>query len=234
MKTSKYKSLFYFLVIVIFFQMLSASISRSSELSPSEIASRLQKSYDSANTISADFKQITTMSLTRRQRTGAGTMLFMRPGRMRWDYLVPDKQILISDGSTFYMYLEKSNQMIISSAKEYLQSDVTYSFFSGTGDILRDFDVQFTENGKESEEMAYGIKLTPKKPHPQVTTLYMWVDHESFMINHLQIIDHFDTITDLFFSDIKVNKSFSEAHKKKIDDKLFTITPPPETEIIRQ
>ena len=114
-----------------------------------QVAQKLQSTYENATTLVADFKQTTAMKFTSRVRHGTGTMLFRKPGRMRWDYKTPDYQVLTSDGETISMYFEKNNQMIVSNAKDYLQSDVTYSFFAGTGDILRDFEISepdFTDN----------------------------------------------------------------------------------------
>ena len=129
------------------------------------------------------------------------------------------------------MYFEKSRQMIVSSAKEYLQSDVTYSFFAGTGDILKDFNVtepDFINNTDDS----FLIKLTPKSSHPQVSSIHAWIAHGSFLIIHLQIVDHFETVTDLFFDNIQIDADHYGS--REIKDNLFFFTPPADTEIIEQ
>jgi outer membrane lipoprotein carrier protein len=176
-----------------------------------------------------NFNQSTVMKFSSRVRQGTGTMIFRKPGRMRWDYITPDYQVLISDGETISMYFEKSNQMIVSNAKDYLQSDVTYSFFAGTGDILKDFDVSepdFTNRYANS----FLIKLTPKSSHPHVSSIHVWVSHKTFLIIHLQIVDHFDTVTNLFFDNIQINTDLYGSNEIKED--LFFFIPPANTEII--
>ena len=204
---------------------------RAQNMDAREIAKRLQQTYEKATDVVADFKQTTTMKFSSRIRHGNGTMIFAKPGRMRWDYLSPDYQVLISDGKTISMYFEKSNQMIISNAKEYLQSDVTYSFFAGTGDILRDFDVSTPEVSNNRKD-SFLIKLTPKSSQPQVASILAWVTNDTFLIDHLQIVDHFDTVTDLFFSNIQINSDYYGS--RRINDQLFTFLPPADTEIIQQ
>jgi len=196
-----------------------------------EIARKLQSTYEKATTVTADFNQSTAMKFSSRVRQGSGTMLFRKPGRMRWDYIAPDHQVLTSDGETISMYFEKNRQMIVSNAKEYLQSDVTYSFFAGTGNILHDFDV--TEpDFSNTEKNTFLIQLTPKSSHPNVSSIYAWISHDTFLITHLQIIDHFETVTDLFFNNIQIdNDSYGG---KEIKDDLFIFIPPPDTEIIEQ
>ena len=127
------------LILVLF--LLAPGLAEAQGPSPLDIAQKLQDTYEQAQSLVADFNQTTTMKFSSRIRQGSGTMVFRKPGRMRWDYLTPDYQVLISDGETISMYFAKNQQMIVSNAKDYLQSDVTYSFFAGTGNILKDFDV---------------------------------------------------------------------------------------------
>jgi outer membrane lipoprotein carrier protein len=200
-------------------------------MAPLQVAQKLQNTYEKASSLVADFNQTTAMKFSSRVRQANGTMIFRKPGQMRWDYIAPDYQVFISDGETFSMYFEKSRQMIVTNAKEYLQSDVTYSFFSGSGDILRDFDVSEPDLINNMEN-SYLIKLTPKSSHPHVSSIHAWVTHGSFLITHLRIIDHFDTVTDLFFNNTQINAD--NYGSLKIKDELFFFLPPANTEIIEQ
>jgi outer membrane lipoprotein carrier protein len=196
-----------------------------------EIAQKLQSTYENASNLVADFTQTTSIKFSDRVRQGSGSMIFLKPGRMRWNYIKPDYQVLISDGEIITMYFEKSNQMIISDAKDYLQSDVTYSLFAGTGDILKDFDI-FEPDFENVQDNFHLIKLVPKLTHPHVSYIHAWVTDGTFLLEHLQIVDHFDTITDLFFKNVQINsKSFGD---REITKDLFSFTPPANTEIIKQ
>lgn len=193
---------------------------------PVEIAERLQKQYEEAKSFSADFSQKTTLQLgDGRTRQGAGSVVIQRPGEMRWDYTSPDPQVIICDGKTITIYLEKSKQLMIGDAREYLQSDITYAFFTGTGDILKDFIVTAPEDGQIESDGSYRITLTPKKPHPHVAKLTVTVDQKTFLIKELLIADHFGSLTRMTFSNLQLNR--------KYPDDFFHITPPPGTEIIK-
>jgi len=211
--------------------LLVPALATAKTMTGLEIAQKLQSTYEKALNVVADFNQTTAMKFSSRVRQGSGSMIFLKPGRMRWDYKTPDYQVLISDGETISMYFAESNQMIVSNAREYLQSDVTYAFFAGTGDILRDFDVSepdFTNNTDNS----FLIKLTPKSSHPQVSSIHAWIAHDSYLITHLQIVDHFDTVTDLFFDNIQIDADHYGSRAIKED--LFIFIPPANTEIIEQ
>ncbi|MEJ2689902.1 MAG: outer membrane lipoprotein carrier protein LolA [Deltaproteobacteria bacterium] len=193
---------------------------------PVEIAERLQKQYEEAKSFSADFSQKTTLQLgDGRTRRGAGSVVIQRPGEMRWDYTSPDPQVIICDGKTITIYLEKSKQLMIGDAREYLQSDITYAFFTGTGDILKDFIVTAPEDGQIESDGSYRITLTPKKPHPHVAKLTVTVDQKTFLIKELLIADHFGSLTRMTFSNLQLNRKYP------VD--FFHITPPPGTEIIK-
>ena len=224
------KALKYFLLHI--FVLLIPALVTAQEMDSLEIAQKLQSTYEKALNLVADFKQTTAMKFSSRVRQGSGTMIFRKPGRMRWDYRSPDYQVLISDGETISMYFEKSNQMIVSNAREYLQSDVTYSFFAGTGDILKDFDVSEPDLVTDSKDNSFLIKLTPKSSHPHVSSIHAWISHDSFLIKHLQIVDHFETVTDLFFFNILINADHYGSREIKED--LFLFIPPADTEIIKQ
>ena len=75
-----------------FLMITAGSVRAESPARPIEIAENLQKTYDSFQALSADFTQSTTIKMTGRSRRGSGTMTMLKPGRMRWDYLEPDRQ----------------------------------------------------------------------------------------------------------------------------------------------
>ena len=211
--------------------LLLALPAKAQTMAALEVAQKLQNTYEKAANLAADFSQTTTTKFSSRVRQGSGTMVFSKPGRMRWDYRTPDYQVLISDGETISMYFEKNNQMIVSKAKDYLQSDVTYSFFAGSGNILKDFDVNEPDSFMQKENL-YLIKMTPKSLHPHVSSLHVWVSRDTFLIRHMQIIDHFDTVTDLYFDNIRIDTDYYGS--RKIEENLFFFSPPAGTEIIKQ
>ena len=196
-------------------------------------AARLQAAYEDTAGLVADFRQHTAMQLNRRSKSGSGTVVFLKPGHMRWDYMAPDRQILISDGKTIIMYFEKAKQMIVTAAREYIQCDVTYSFFAGSGNIMEDFTISAGDSTVDDSAGTSLIKLIPKKAHPQISRLYVWVGDDTSLIHRIRMIDHFDTITDLFFDNIKQLHG-TDSNGPVIDSELFSFSPPPGTEIINQ
>jgi outer membrane lipoprotein carrier protein len=206
--------------------LLPPAAGQASSLTPVEIARRIQETYEKTTSFKADFLQTSSVSdMERRQRRGSGTMVIQKPGLLRWDYVSPDKQVLVSDGKTFSLYFAAENQMIVTPAKEYLQEDVTYNFFSGKGNLLQDFEVSALPD-EQPKEGVLAIRLIPKKTHAQVATLNVWVDEGTFLVNRLEIHDHLGSVTNLMLFNAGVNNP--------VPAEYFHFTPPAGTEIIEQ
>ena len=191
---------------------------------PSLIAERLQQEYESTSSMVADFKQTARVAMSSRVKHGAGRLVILKPGKIRWDYTSPDQQVLVADGQKVSMYFSQSEQMIVQTVGQYLDSDVTYSFFAGTGNILKDFNIFPPDREATGNELA--IRLVPKVDHPQVDYLHIWVDATTFLIKRLEIVDQFGSVTDLVFTNIVYNQV--------IAPEIFSFTPPAGTEIIEQ
>jgi outer membrane lipoprotein carrier protein len=230
----KLSLLFFTLLSLLILFSLHASAEVNSSESPEDTAARVQLRIDKMQSLSFNFHQQTKGEMTGRPRRGSGKAVFFKndnSSRMRWDYTSPDKQILVSDGVVFSMYFDNLKQMIVSPA-ENLNKDLTYSFFTGRGNLKRDFHIlpPDEETGSNTEEFQI-IKLIPKQPHSQVQDVHVWITEFS-LIRRMNIRDLFGTITVLNFSDIEVDKLIGTDEKTL--QSLFSFIPPEDTEIIEQ
>jgi outer membrane lipoprotein carrier protein len=203
--------------------------------SPDDVALRLQQRYDAILSITFAFNQDTRGEMTGRPRRGSGTGLFYRnngKNYMRWDYSSPEKQVLLSNGKNFFMYFSNLQQMIVSPVENY-DADLTYSFFTGRGNLQRDFHIRPADEELQSsiEDDFQVIKLIPKAARSQVQDIHIWVTSDS-LIRRIRIRDHFGTITVLNLSDIEVNTLVNLPEQEL--ESLFSFTPPEGTEIINQ
>jgi outer membrane lipoprotein carrier protein len=69
-----------------------------------ELASRLEARYRGAKTLQATFleRYAENGSVV---RTEAGTVYFRRPGKMRWEYERPERDLFLVDGKTAWFYV---------------------------------------------------------------------------------------------------------------------------------
>ena len=227
--------IFPFLLLVVFLVVTVRAESDPVEY-PEDIASRLQQRYDTMRSLTFNFHQDIRGEMTGRPRQGSGQAIFLKnngKARMRWDYLNPDRQVLLSDGITFSMYFAGLKQLIISPAEK-LDSDLTYSFFSGKGVLQRDFYIRpADEEYKADDESGLKvIKIIPKSQQSQVQDIHLYVAADS-LIRRIMIRDHFSTITVLNLSDIEVDKVTTGKSPEQVEA-IFAFIPPEGTEIIHQ
>lgn len=231
--TLVYTTLSCFTFFILFF--LLAFVPATIASTPNATALRLQQRYDAMQSLTFDFFQHTEGAMAGRPQTGQGHAKFLKTDQkalMRWDYTEPETQVLTSDGITFSMYFQGLNQLIVTPAKN-LESDITYSFFTGKGKLNEDFDILEAdpENAaifSEAEGLEV-IKLIPKKSQSQVQDIHIWVTENS-LIARIQIRDHFDTITVLSLSNIEADT----LSKNKDTLASFKFTPPKDAEVIEQ
>jgi len=88
----RFHSLFFFFLTV------------TNNLDVQAVVARLQARYHSARTLQATFLERYREN-GRVVRVEAGTAYFRRPGKMRWEYDAPEKNVFLVDGKTAWFYV---------------------------------------------------------------------------------------------------------------------------------
>ncbi len=213
-------------------------LAMSTTQQPEQIVKRLEEKYRQIESLSFSFLQQTSGQLAGRPKEGQGNGIFVKTASatmMRWDYLAPDHQVIISDGKSVSMYFEKLNQMIISPV-DTVQTDVLFSFFTGDKPIADNFAILPPEESVADQSTPAGeklqvVKLRPLQSLPQINTIHVWITDDS-LIRRIEFLDHFDTRTIIDISNIKVNPIDTTDRDRLLA--LFSFTPPEGTEVIRQ
>ena len=204
---------------------------------PHQLAAVLQDTYSAVNSMSFSFSQTTSGPMTGRPKSGKGNGLYARTADkplMRWNYLTPDPQVVISDGRTISMYFEKLNQMIISEVDE-AQTDILFSFFAASEPLENHFTIlpPFLETDISEADLPemQSLRLEPLDKNSQIKNIHLWIGENS-IIRRIELLDHFDTRTTINLSN-NSNNPLDTADQQELE-KFFTFTPPEGTEIIRQ
>src|SRR5713101_3541584 len=101
----RFHSLFFFFLTV------------TNNLDVEAIVARLQTRYHSVRTLQATFLERYREN-GRVVRVEAGTAYFRRPGKMRWDYQAPEKNVFLIDGKTAWFYVPADHTATRVPAKE--------------------------------------------------------------------------------------------------------------------
>ncbi len=240
MRSPIYQCRSYWRLFFIFLAVLAADAEAWAE-SPEILARMLQETYAAVDSISFSFSQTTSGPMTGRPKSGKGNGLYARTAEkplMRWNYLAPDPQVVISDGRTISMYFEKLNQMIISEVDQ-AQTDILFSFFAASEPLDKHFtilppyletDISTDQSSEELPEMQ-ALRLEPLDKNSQIQNIHLWIS-DDLIIRRIDLLDHFDTKTTINLSNININP-LDLTDRQDLADR-FAFIPPEGTEIIRQ
>ena len=99
-------------------------------------------------------------------QTASGTMRLQRPGRFRWEVVEPYSQLVVTDGTTVYVFDADLAQVTVQPLDETLQGtparlligsmDVLESMFT----VVREEDNVFTLRPRDEEALYHRIHLT--------------------------------------------------------------------------
>jgi len=143
----------------------------------------------------------------------SGSVVFAKPGRMRWTYVAPEPSLVVSDGTQLWIYdpVNREAQHLTVTAA-YL-SGAALSFLLGEGEILRDFEV----TALECSDTAALLDLVPREP-ATYERLRARIDPRSGELLETTVIDLLGNATTVALRDLRTNRD--------PDASLFRFDPP--------
>jgi outer membrane lipoprotein carrier protein len=179
----------------------------------------LQRRYHEIKSLRAKFTEsITPAGAPTRNRDG---VVYLRmPGRMRWQFDSPTRELVVSDGSTLYTYDPDLNQVVEAPLKQVLRAPGATEFLLGMGNLSRDFEASAVE--PPPADGLIHLKLRSRRGG---NTIELGLVPATYDIATLEITDALGNVTRLSFSDIDDNV--------KISDSMFAFTVPAGADIVR-
>lgn len=177
----------------------------------------LQNYLRDLSTLKADFQQVIeipdegSISLTH------GTFYLKRPGRLRWEYAEPNKQLIVADGRRIWLYDYELEQISHRSQSAALDGTPA-QLLSDSGPLEQHFEIipRGEEDGLE------WVELRPNDKEAQFISIRIgFLDDQ---MQHLEMSDTFGQITRFVFSNILRNP--------KLNPELFVFKPPSGIDLI--
>jgi outer membrane lipoprotein carrier protein len=185
--------------------------------SPGFAADLIADYFSGLNTFQSSFTQTVTDSNGERLQEAQGRVWMQRPGRFRWDYETPYRQLIVADGEHLWTYDEDLEQATVEPVDEALSSTpaMLLSGFRPLDEVMR-----WQETGTRDGKTWY--RLDPRQQDTAVEEVQIAFDAGQLAI--IEVRDGFGNHTRIGFSDITRNQS--------IDPDRFRIQLPPGTDII--
>lgn len=98
--------------------LTGATLSPAADDGAAAELARLQAWLDGTRTLEAPFEQELVSGALGAGLVERGRMLVERPGRMRWDYLEPERKVALIDGDRTGLWIEEDRQYVIGTLGE--------------------------------------------------------------------------------------------------------------------
>jgi outer membrane lipoprotein carrier protein len=190
-----------------------------------DLAAKVQAAYDKAPSYSARFEQESLVKATGNTTRAEGTVTFKKPGKMRWIYVKPVDQEIISDGKQVWIYQPEDKQVVVGSAAKILKNRASITFLAGEGRLGDEFNIR---SGTLPAGTAKGsvLELTPKKTDASVTRVLLVADPATGFVSESWVYDFMGNSTRVRFLSPQVGKKVADSH--------FVFIPPAGIDIIKQ
>lgn len=191
---------------------------------PATIVKKLQERYDETRTFHAKVRQEMKVASLGVSDVMDGSVVFKKPGKMRWDFTTPRAQQIVSDGATLWVYQPDDRQVLKAPFRAAFVSTTPVSFLLGVGRITDEFRPDADPRGCNAARLYVSLK---SKTNQDVGALAFGVDRTTYDIVEAAVTDPLGNVTTLTFSDIVRNGDEPDAtFAFTIPAGVDVITPP--------
>lgn len=213
------------LLLIILMMVVPVSVHSEEVALPSmsvdEILERVEKIY-TASKFSASFIQASTIKAMEITDSASGKLYVQYPGKMRWEYLEPESQIIVTDGLQLWMYRPEDNQVMLGQASTFFSEGKGAGFLSDIRLLRKDFNITL-------EDIRFGdyynLKLVPRETNWDIAYVHLLVSRATFRIAQVFTYNAYEDVTRIELVDPQFNELF--------EDGLFTFEIPKGVDVLR-
>jgi outer membrane lipoprotein carrier protein len=189
-------------------------------LAPAAAVADLVSGYFSGlQSIEADFVQTVVDAAGETVQDSKGRVWIERPGRFRWDYRTPYRQLIVSDGKQLWTYDPDLEQATVKPLDAALSSTpaMLLSGFRPLSEVM-----DWEADAETANDPYTWFRLHPKEKDAAVEKVR--IGFEGKQLSVIDVVDGFDNHTRIEFSGVQRNH--------RLDEGLFHLRLPAGTDVI--
>jgi outer membrane lipoprotein carrier protein len=171
---------------------------------------------------SAKFFQESMLKAMMISDTAEGRLIVKRPGKMRWEYLIPDEQTIITDGKSMWIYRPADKQVMVGRAPEFFSGGKGAGFLSDIRQIRKSFRVTLQ---KAKSPDHFRLRLLPKSPTADLADVVLSVNRSDYLVQQVLTYNSYGDETRIVLSDYRFNQNPK--------DSLFTFDIPEGIDVVQ-
>ena len=192
-----------------------------SDLTLEQILDRMEKHYTN-NSFKAEFIQESTVRAMELTDFASGKIFVRYPGKMRWEYEKPEKQVIITDGVKLWIYRPADNQVMTGSAPAFFSDGKGASFLSDIALVRKKFAISL---GESKDNFFYELNLKPLEKTLDVTDIRLSVTKGTFTVIRV--------VTYNSYGDKNLIEFLNHEFKADLKDALFSFEAPEGADVLR-
>jgi outer membrane lipoprotein carrier protein len=198
--------------------------SETNPLTVDQILEHIENKYNHSK-FRADFIQNSFLKAMDITDSASGKVYIKYPGKMRWEYEKPNRQIYITDGENLWVYRPEDNQVQIGKAPEFFKGGKGASFLSDIRLIRQKFDISLEQGPPEESDLFHHLKLIPREKTLDITEVHLTVSKKTYNVLQVMTLDYYGNENRIDL----INFAFDV----DMDDSLFSFTIPQGVDVIR-
>lgn len=167
-----------------------------------EVEGRLNRFFTEVKTLSATFTQQVFDEQGDRLQEGSGTVKLFRPGRFRWQYETPSRQLILADGQNIWIYDAELEQATVKPIAQMLAATPVILLTE-----LRPLDREFFVQEARPREGLDWARLVPKTQDTEFLRIELGLKGNE--VRQMELYDQFGQTTVIRFQEIKTNLPLS-------------------------
>ena len=181
-----------------------------SEAESQEVIASLTEAAASMRTMQCRFVQQKTMAMLAEPTIAEGTMYYVAPDRLRWEYVTPYSFALVVNGERIVKMTDGKTETLDGKSGKMYQGIVNIIMGSASGKKLFDtsiFDVVLYDDGT-----YWKAEMTPKRRDMKrmFSQLVFHFDKTAQTIGQVEFIEAGGDVTSIHFEGIRLNEAIGE------------------------
>jgi outer membrane lipoprotein carrier protein len=150
-----------------------------------------------------------------------GKLYVARPGRMRWEYLSPERKVALLDDDRTWLYVEDDEELTLGRLDP--EAELLPALFTGTRRLDQEFRAEVPQNpaSRRGERL---LRLVPEGTDEGLEEVVLTLGRRGYEIRAAEVLDAAGNRMKYRFSEFKRNVGLPE--------QLFEFSPPPGTLVV--
>lgn len=194
--------------LIFLFLLFNSHIALAEDITSKQ---QLEAFLSQTHTMSARFQQKLVDQYGFLLQQSAGSLSMQRPGKFRWDYILPYPQNIISNGKKIWMYDSELEQVNVRPYDQ-IQASSPVNLL----DKNHRLDIEFEIYSVKNKDSLDWVKLIPKSTDSDFKEMMVGLLDGNIKI--MRFVDNFNQQTEIEFEQLIINPEFKA--------ELFEFVPP--------